>query len=33
LQPFQQHFKGTITIRRCKKELMPEQSMALNKFA
>jgi hypothetical protein len=33
LQQFQQHFKGTITIRRCKKELTAEQSMALSKFA
>jgi hypothetical protein len=33
LHQFQQHFKGTITIRRCKKELTAEQSMALSKFA
>jgi hypothetical protein len=33
LHQFQQHFKGTITIRRCKKELTAEQSMALTKFA
>lgn len=33
LQQFNDDFKGTITIRRCKKELSAEQSKALTKFA
>jgi hypothetical protein len=33
LPQFQADFKGTITIRRCKKELTAEQSKALTKFA
>src|SRR5262249_29249467 len=34
LHQFQQHFsKGTITIRRCKKELAAAESQALTKFA
>ncbi len=33
LQQFHEQFQGTITIRRCKKELTAEQSKALTKFA
>jgi hypothetical protein len=33
LPQFHKDFKGTITIRRCKKELSAEQSKALTKFA
>jgi len=33
LQQFNEQFQGTISIRRCKKELSPEQSKALTKFA
>lgn len=33
LHAFQEAYKGTITIRRCKKELSPEQSRALTRFA
>ena len=33
LQQFHDDFKGTIRIRRCKKELTAEQSKALTKFA
>lgn len=33
LAKFQENYRGTITIRRCKKELSREQSAALTKFA
>lgn len=33
LKQFQEDYQGTITIRRCKKELTPEQSKALTRFA
>jgi hypothetical protein len=33
LHQFQEHYRGTISIRRCKKELTKSQSEALTKFA
>jgi hypothetical protein len=33
LHQFQKEYKGTITIRRCRKELSPERSAALTRFA